>query len=406
MYALLLKGYIYTWLPHTDFAQENLVLRVNHEKFDVIARNKRLIEYAEQSIGTTTSLVYAQVLRKLEPIIIECRVDARSSEDEDLDEELDPSTLPSVSTDELVHSLDESIDFSKGIANVDPGRINLSQFDHRKKHRKKEPVDSDNEAMVDGDASSDEDEDMNDASPATNISKVDSDPETPDPNAAYGSKGPPTAKSRLFAIRQHLLLLALHPPRFLYRVPANLYQPERWAVAFKPLTKHLLSLSLTQVITARFSPLAARLARILDEKGKLDEKTLTALGLINQKTMRALLTAMHRAGHIELQEIPRDTQRQPSRTMYLWYFDPERCKAKLLEETYKSMSRALQRVKEEREEMRGLLEKADRTDVIGKEEQLLSVAERRALEVWRGAEERLLGEVGRLDDLVGLFRDF
>ena len=365
-----------------------------------------MVEYAERAIGTTTSLVYAGVLRKLEPTIFQCRMDPGPSEDEDPDEELDPNTLASVSTDELVYALDESIDFSKGIANVDPGRISMLQFDHRKKIRKKEPVDSDNEAMVDGDVSSDEDEEMDDASPATNISEVDSDPEAPDPNAAYRSKGLPTPKSRLFGIRQHLLLLASHPPRFLHRIPANPYQPERWAVAFKPLTKHLLSLSIIEVTTARFGPLAARLARILDEKGKLDEKTLTALGLINQKTMRALLTAMHRAGHVELQEIPRDTQRQPSRTMYLWYFDPERCKAKLLEETYKSMSRALQRVKEERKDMRGLLEKAARTDVIGKEDELLSVAERRALEVWRGAEERLLGQVGRLDDLVGLFRDF
>ena len=365
-----------------------------------------MIEYAGQAIGTITSLVYAEVLRRLEPTIFQCRADPGSSEDEDPDEELDPSTLPSISTDELVRALDESIDFSKGIANVDPGRINMSQFDHRKKRRKKEPVDGDDEVKVDGEASSDEDEDMDDASPATNISEVDSDPEAPDHNAAYGSKGPPTVKSRLFAIRQHLLLLASHPPGFLHRVPATPYQPERWAVAFGPLTKHLLSLSLTQIITARFGPLAARLARILGEKGKLDEKTLTALGLINQKTMRALLAAMHRAGHVELQEIPRDTQRQPSRTMYLWYFDTERCKAKLLEETYKSMSRALQRVKEEKEDMRGLLEKAARTDVIGREEELLSGAERRALEVWRGAEERLLGEVGRLDDLVGLFRDF
>ena len=380
---------------------------MDHEKFTVVARNKRLIEYAGQCIGTTTSKVYAEVIRKLEPNLLQSRAGPGPSEDPDLEEELDLTTLPQVSTDELAFLLNDCIDFSKGIANVDPSKINMAQFDHPKKRRKKEPVHSDDEAMVVGDASSDEDEDMDNASPATNISEVSSNSEAPDPNAAYGSKGlaTTTAKSHLSTIRQHLLLLASHPRRFLYHIPPSPYQPERWAVAFGPLTKDLLSISLTQIITARFGSLAARLARILNDKGKLDEKTLTALGLINQKSMRALLTAMHRAGHVELQEIPRDTQRQPSRTMYLWYFDPERCKARLLEETYKSMTRALQRVREEREKIRGLVEKASRTDVVGREEELLGEAERKGLELWRGVEERILGEVGRLDNLVGLYRD-
>lgn len=350
------------------------------------------------------------MLRKLEPNLFQCRANPGLSADPDPDEELDLTSLLQISTDELAFLLEDSTDFSKGIGSVDPSQVDMAQFDHPKKRRKKEPVHKDDEAMIVGNGSSDEDEDdnMDDASPATNVSEVSSDSEAPDSNIDYGSKGLPTmsAKSRLSIIRQHLLILASHPPHFLHRIPATPYHPEMWAVAFGPLTKHLLSLSLTQIITARFGALAARLTRILDDKGKLDEKTLTALGLVNQKSMRSLLTAMHRAGHIELQEIPRDTQRQPSRTMYLWYFDPERCKAKLLDETYKSMARALQRAREEREQIHGLVEKASRTDVVGKEDELLGEAERRALGIWRGVEERILGEVGRLDDLVGLFRDF
>ena len=387
--------------------QDDLVLRVNHEKFAVVARNKRLIEYAERCIGTTTSKVYAEVLQKLESELFQCKAEPGISQDHDPDDVLDLSTLPQVSTEEMTFLLKDSTKFSKGIGNVDSSKIDLAQFDHPKKRRKKEPVDSDDEAIAVDNASSDEDEDMDDASPTTNISEVSSDSEAPDPDETYGSKGLPTTtvKTRLPTIRQHLLLLASHPPQFLHHIPATPYHPEKWAVAFGHLNKRLLSLSLTQIITTRFGPLAARLVRILDNKGKLDEKTLTALGLINQKTMRSLLTAMHRAGHVELQEIPRDTQRQPSRTMYLWYFDPERCKAKLLEETYKSMARALQRARAEREKIRGLIGKASRTDVVGKEHILLSAAERTALGTWRGTEERILGEVDRLDDLVGLFRD-
>ena len=70
------------------------------------------------------------------------------------------------------------------------------------------------------------------------------------------------------------------------------------------------------------------------------------------------------------------------------------------------MARCLQRVKVEREAVQTVIEKAERTDVVGKEEEYLGVGERVALEEWREREERLLGEVGRLDDLVAVLRDF
>jgi len=53
-----------------------------------------------------------------------------------------------------------------------------------------------------------------------------------------------------------------------------------------------------------------------------------------------------------------------------------------------------------------LLEKAERTDIAGKEEHYLSKAEVRAITRFRVVEEKLLGQVGRLDRQVMIFRDF
>ena len=131
-----------------------------------------------------------------------------------------------------------------------------------------------------------------------------------------------------------------------------------------------------------------------------------ALGLMNQKVMRAKLATMHEHGHLELQEIPRDNQRQPSRNMFFWFFDMERCRKKVVEECYKSMARCLQRAKGEMEGVQTLLEKAERSDVVGREDEFLGEDERIGLEQWREREERLLGEVGRLDELVAVLRDF
>jgi DNA-directed RNA polymerase III subunit RPC3 len=70
------------------------------------------------------------------------------------------------------------------------------------------------------------------------------------------------------------------------------------------------------------------------------------------------------------------------------------------------MARCLQRANTEKEKMRPLLAKAERTDVVGREEHYLSKIERTALQSWKEKEERLLGQVARLDKLVGIFRDY
>ena len=249
-----------------------------------------------------------------------------------------------------------------------------------------------------------------------NISEVDEDGDLVNGDADYGSEVKvekedhfpiySDERSRVELIRQHLLLLAEHPLEFVEYIKRTPSKPEQWTVNFCSLARQLRQMELENTIATRFGPGATRLVRIFLEKGKLDEKAITSIGLINQKLMRSILTAMHEAGQLELQEIPRDNARQPSRTMFLWYFDPERCRKKLLEETYKAMARCLQRARVEKEAVQLTIDKANRTDVVGKEDEYLGVDERMALSTWREKEERLLGEVGRLDDLVAVLRDF
>ena len=77
----------------------------------------------------------------------------------------------------------------------------------------------------------------------------------------------------------------------------------------------------------------------------------------------------------------------------------------LIEDTYKCMTRCLQRMKVERDKVKPTIEKSERTDVRGKEERLLAKAELAVLKGWRKKEEWLLGEVGRLDELIFVLRD-
>ena len=340
-------------------------------------------------------------------------IDRRPSEDEDED---DPANWPApVSATELSAVFRESVDLAGAIGRVAPNKVDRNRFIHPKKRRKKTLFDS-NEAGVEDVASTDEDEDMGDVVENGNISEVDEDEDHVNGDADYGSKVKVEKedqtpiyndeRSRVELLRQHLLLLAEHPLGFVEYIKRTPTKPEQWTVNFRSLARQLRQMELENTIATRFGPGATRLVRIFQEKGKLDEKAITSIGLINQKLMRSILTAMHEAGHLELQEIPRDNARQPSRTLFLWYFDPERCRQKVLEEAYKAMARCLQRARVEKEEVQLTIDKADRTDVVGREEEYLGVEERGALSAWREKEERLLGEVGRLDDLVAVLRDF
>ncbi|KAL8712800.1 MAG: hypothetical protein Q9220_003008 [cf. Caloplaca sp. 1 TL-2023] len=412
-------------------SNDDVVLRINHEKFAIIMRNQKLVQLAEESIGPDTSNVYDVLLQVAEPQLRKCKEEINVVQ---ADDNVDIKDMPQISTEEFFPFVGNNPKLSDSLGHADPRKINLDFLDHPKKvkrRRKSNEFDFD-EALVEGAANSDEDGGASDDT-ESNIDEIDHDSDSIKANAEYSPhtskhKTPDTtpdttpniinSKSPFNALRQHLLLLAEHPNRFLIPVPRASSPTEKWAIPYHSLSKVLLHNALVSITTSRFGPLAGRLIRILSTHGsasnndntinpKLDEKMLLAVSLIPQKQMRTLLHSMHRAGHIELQEIPKDgNQRRPGTTMFFWFFDAERARKRMLEECYKSMTRLVQRARVEREGYRGVVEKSERTDVVGNEKDLLGEEEFRAWKEWKEKEERIWGEVGRLDGLVAVLRDF
>ncbi|KAL8789608.1 MAG: hypothetical protein Q9213_001044 [Squamulea squamosa] len=414
----------------SGWLDDDLVIRVNYEKLTIIMRNQQLVALAEESIGTPTSIVYAELLRVAEPQLRKCKNEFDVSDNE-FEIELGP--LPQVSTDELMeikYLLHDPPNLSDALGYVDSSNIDIGKLLHKSKKPKKrrKSIEEDTEeALKEGSASSDESEDTSDESESdrTENGNNPNSVSSPGVDAGYSSIGhnhqtpdttPDTTPKNNATIspnetlRQHLLLLSDQTRPFLIPIPRTKTQPEKWAIPYATLSKILLHNAILSVTTSRFGPLAGRLIRILaanENSTKLDEKMLVLLSLIPQKQMRTLLHSMHRAGHIELQEIPKDgSQRRPGMTLFYWFFDPERCRKRMLEETYKTMTRLVQRATVEREAVRSTVEKAERTDVVGREEELLGEGELMALNEWREKEERIWGEVGRLDELVAVLRDF
>jgi DNA-directed RNA polymerase III subunit RPC3 len=212
------------------------------------------------------------------------------------------------------------------------------------------------------------------------------------------------AGSRAYEIDQHLGILSQAP--FNLTTKHVISGLPTWRIAFRGLARKLRHLELERMIESRYGDVALRVVRVLHAKGKLDEKRLQDISLLPFKDLRQTLSSMQTGGFVDLQEVPRDAQRQPSKTIYLWYYDPDRVCSSILEDTYKAMSRCLQRIKFERGRERDFLEKTERTDVKGHEEEYLSPAELEHLKNWRAKEALLLAEVSRLDDMVAVFRDY
>ena len=373
---------------------------------------------AQASIGTVTSQIYAAALRMLEDQLELKRRTLFSDDVNAVEDGPHPRELPSFSTNdlstEITLSADSNLkgvcfpgptDLADSLGHADDNDIDLTAYDHRKKRRKKiakpDTDDDSDHVKVEGFASPDEDESTDDIGDG-NVSNVESDaeeqiasedyhPTKANPRNRRRSPTPAPPKSPPSPLTQHLLLLAHHPYEFLHHLPATLSAEEGWSIDIHALSKHLLIHSLTRTVTAKFGPLAHRLVRILHQKGKLDEKTLTTLSLMNQKTMRRLLSELNGEGFIELQEVPKDTQRAPMKTMFFWFFDEERCRKRVLEMTYKTMCRLLQRISVERAKVKETVEKSERVDVQGHEDEFLGEGEKEALAGWRAREEWWVG---------------
>lgn len=322
-------------------------------------RNARFVDLAGQDAPSVTAQVYDCLLRRVEYITSCCR-DAREIPREG--EEGEQYSTP-IELDKLVDDVDPSLDLSGSIGPSDPSQPTNQSG--------KRPL----ENGINGDY---DDDDV----------------------SADASIGP----SRAYQVNQHLSLLSQPPYNLASSV--ELYGVIKWRVGFRGLARKLRHLELERMIESRYGDVALRVVRVLHAKGKLDEKRLGDISMLPPKDLRQTLASMQSGGFVDLQEVPRDAQRQPSKTIYLWYYDPDRVCSSILEDTYKAMSRTLQRTKFERDLIKDFLEKTERSDVKGHEEEYLTEGELERLQRWRNKEAHLLAMVSRLDDMVAVFRDY
>lgn len=371
------------------------MIRVNYDKCVVELRNRRLVDFAADRIGTHISYVYGTVLKLLSKHIPRCHDDPLMDVGEMRDEDTRPRV---VTTNEILNSLPTAVDVSQGVAKVSKNRIDIySATAVRPNPPATDPVSAILNGNNEEDGGSDDDSDYEGPN---------GHPAADDSAAVDGDGGVRFAETthkenRVDMLRQHLYLLAESELNFIRHCGE-----EQWTVDFKPLIQHLKEAELDVVIEHTVGRQGLRLVRILRKRGKLEEKSLPTIALMKKPDVQTKMLEMQTAGFVDVQEVPRDPSRTANRTIFLWYTATDRCISQLLERTYTTMLRCLQRLHAERRKEKDVLLLTKRTDVKGREQEVMAEGYYQRFAAHLEAEKKLLGQVMRLDELVAVLRDY
>lgn len=365
---------------------------VNLEKCVVAMRSDSLVRYARQYLGHVTASVYRALLTALESKVREVRDPYADYDDEGEGED---ERAASVNIFDVTSLVDPDIDPAVSIKGAKSDLPNGGP-----KAKKKVNIEYDDDfgdIGIKKEAGSD-DEEVN----------------------GYRSMG--SRSRRIDLVEQHLKLLQEHDKEFCRN--ANAAGSSEWSVPFVRLTETLINSEIDTTIDRRFGKAAVRIARMLREEGKLEEKFVAQKILRHVKDIRGVLAQMQAGGFLEAQEVPKDQYRQPTRSLYLWYFDEKKVQHLILQQSYQAMARCMQRMDVEKERFQQILDKRERlrkgpadtgaapSFIVGKTGMLeeegapLSRVEKEQLAQWKAIQEKLLTQVARIDDVVAVMRDF
>ncbi|KAK9243996.1 RNA polymerase III subunit RPC82-domain-containing protein [Lipomyces tetrasporus] len=382
------RGYPLSESSPSKTVDESAVLALNHDKFAVLMRAQILVQLVSKRIGNVTAAVYRQVLDCMEPKLFRC-VD-------NSDKAINVTSL------EILRRLDADIELGSALvvqSSRKRSRSSSSRISKRqkRKHYRDGSVSGSDDSMPGSDIF---DNDSNRIGDDKQRDHSDNSEHDDDDNV----DDTVVTNSRIEHLNFHLALLSCDQNLPFMKKVGNKGGGE-WTIDFGTLTARVRELEYDKLITQKQGPIACRLLRIIREKGRIDEKQLAQIALLPPKDIRSHLTALHEIGCLDLQEVPRGTDRAPSRTYYFWYHKPMGAYALMTQAVLKTIVRCYARVVEERGRRPGIMSKLLREDVRRDEANMLTPAEREEVRRVRGVEERFIAHLMKLDRLVLIFRD-
>jgi DNA-directed RNA polymerase III subunit RPC3 len=330
-----------------------------------------------------------------------CRRDAL------IDDELGVEEQVTVTTLDVYDHLDETVNVFSGIGKAPDDKVDTESAEKVRASRPDSDDDSDNSDGPSRNANGDEfdSDDSDNGVESKPLKRRSVSRFNGDRSAGVRFEEDVISKDdRLEKMRQHLLLLAESKHRFIRHCGTQ--SRGQWTVDFRQLLGRLRETELDAFIEQSFGRHGLRLTRILREKGKLDEKMLPSAALMKKPDVLGKMLAMQMAGLVDVQEVPKDSSRLANRTLFFWFFDGERTQSQLLDNIYKIMLRCLLTLQVERHKERNILSFVERQDVQGKEEEVMTEQHYNKYNKHLEVQNKLLGQVMRLDDMVAVLRDY
>lgn len=203
----------------------------------------------------------------------------------------------------------------------------------------------------------------------------------------------------LTVVQQHLKLLSSGTSnQFLIEIT-----PGTYTVPFTSVVKQLKQYNFETLIKTTLGHNTFRVLRCLKSLKLGDEKSISNAVLLKDKTVRNELYKLVKINVAEIQEVPRSADRAASKTFYLFRHRENVSYNFLNNSLIYSMSQIITNIDNFKEDHKILLEKCEREDVKGHEEELLLESELKTLKALQTREINNIGRFNRLKSLSDIY---
>ncbi|KAJ3387787.1 DNA-directed RNA polymerase III subunit RPC3 [Lobulomyces angularis] len=180
----------------------------------------------------------------------------------------------------------------------------------------------------------------------------------------------------------------------------------QYVVNLKTVITGLRKRLLENTITERYGSVAAKIWRVLYVNGKLDDKNVAKLAMVEGKLARDALYQLLNSNLVYMQDVPKTADHSSSRTFFLWGVNFEKCVNNLLLDCYKAVENLKKRRSFENTLNSTLIEKLNRSDVSLNPDEYLNSVEKESWESLKKVNSFLKVCEFRLDRTIMILRDF
>lgn len=182
--------------------------------------------------------------------------------------------------------------------------------------------------------------------------------------------------------------------------------PGNFTVPYNNLMKFVKDLNFETLIKTTLGQSTLRVLKCIKSQKLSDEKTISNTVLLKEKSVRNEIYKLINMNVIEIQEIPRSADRAASKTFYAFRHKSKTSYTFVANSLMFSMGEIYSKIQDFKLDHKILLEKCEREDVKGHEDELLTETELKTLKSIQDYEISSIGRLNRIKSLYNIFGTF